>query len=69
MQNYIKLRQELIKRGLSINKLANAAGIVPQNLYAAVNGKSEFWPGWQKRVADALNCEVSDLFEGENGND
>ena len=60
---YMNLRNELKKRNISIRKLALNAGIVPQSLYSAINGRSKFWPGWKKKVADSLKMDISDLFE------
>lgn len=61
--NYTKLIQELDKRNMNIRQLALASDIVPQSLYAAIHGRVYFWPGWKKRVADALDMAVDELFE------
>ena len=60
--NTDKLRKELESRGMSVRQLAIKAGIIPQALYAAMNGRTEFWFGWKKRVAEALEMDVADLF-------
>lgn len=68
--NTDKLRRELENRGMSVRQLAIKADIIPQALYAAMNGRTEFWLGWKKRVADALEMDVADLFsEQEQSND
>ncbi len=67
---YQKLREELKERKMSVRQLALSAGIIPQALYAALNGRAEFWPGYKKRVAEALGIPEADLFEKEvQGND
>lgn len=67
--NYTKLMQELKNRNTNIRQLALAAGIVPQSLYAAVQGRVYFWPGWKNRVAKALDMDVQELFPEEENND
>ncbi len=59
----VRLKKELEQRKMSVRQLALKSGIIPQALYAAINGKVEFWPGWKKKVADALELSVEDLFE------
>ena len=64
--NYERLRAAVSKRGLSFRKLAIMTGIAPQSLSAALNGRVEFWPGWRKRIAAALELSEEELF-GEEG--
>lgn len=64
-----KLREELERRNMSVRQLAIKAGIIPQALYAAMNGRTEFWFGWKSRVAKALDMEVQELFPEEENND
>lgn len=61
-----KLRAEIDKRNMTINKLARLSDITSQSLYAAMNGDVKFWPGWKNRIADALEMDVDDLFPEEN---
>lgn len=63
--NTDKLKKELERRNMSVRQLAIKAEIVPQALYAAINGRVNFWPGWKRRVAEALDMEVSELFGEE----
>ena len=58
-----RIRAELKQRNMSVRQLAIKSDIIPQALYAAINGKVEFWPGWKKKVADALEMSVEELFE------
>lgn len=62
---YEKLERVMQERRISTRRLAIEAGIVPQSLYAAFSGKVEFWPGWRKRVAEALDMDEAELFEEE----
>lgn len=64
---YKKLLSAIEDRNISVRKLALMANITPQSLYAAIHGKSFFWPGWRRRIAEALGEEESALFpEVEN---
>lgn len=65
---YETLRLTLNDRGISIRGLALKAGIVPQSLNSAMNEQIPFWPGWRKRVAEALNMSEAELFD-EDGTD
>lgn len=62
---YKKLLEEMERQRLSTRQLAIKAGIVPQSLYGAIHGRVEFWPGWKKRVADAMSVDVDELFPEE----
>ena len=62
---YLKLRKTMAEKNLSTRQVALKAGITPQGLYAAINGKCEFWPGWRKRVADALGVAEAELFDDD----
>ena len=53
----------MMEMNLSTRQVALKADITPQGLYAAINGKCEFWPGWRKRVAEVLEVDEADLFE------
>ena len=55
----IKLSQE---KGISINQLALLSRITPSDLYYALSGKKPFFPNWRKRVAEALDSTVEELF-------
>ena len=58
----IKLSQE---KGISINQLALSSRITPSDLYSALSGKKPFFPNWRKRVAEALDSTVEELFSEE----
>ena len=60
---YDKLKQVMKDQRISTRRLAIEAGIVPQSLYAALSGKVTFWPGWRRRVAEALGMDEAELFE------
>lgn len=63
---YKTLRRVMQERGISTRRLAIEAKIVPQSLYSALNGTSPFWPGWKKRVAEALEMDENELFKEAN---
>ena len=60
---YKKLKDELHEHNMSIRQLAIASNITPQALYAALNGRAEFWPGYKHRVANALGKSEEELFD------
>lgn len=63
------LHAELKKRYLSVNKLAIISGITPSDLYCALSGKKPLYPGWRKRIAEALEMPVEELFSEEERGD
>ena len=62
---YEKLLEELNARHITRNKLALLAGITSQDIYAVLSGKKFMYPGWKRRIAEALNMPESELFEQE----
>ena len=62
---YEKLMREIESRGITRNKLAKMAGIASQSLYPALAGKSQMFPGWRKRIAEALDVPESVIFADE----
>ncbi len=65
MRKHERVREMARAKGLSVRQLAIKAGIIPQALYGAINGRTEFWSGWKVKVADALEVDVDDLFNEE----
>lgn len=63
--DYLKLRTEIVRQGLTIRQVALKADIIPSHLYAALNGSSKFWSGWQNRIASVLGKSVEELFDEE----
>ncbi len=59
-----RLREERIKCGLSLTKLSNLTGIASTDLSALERGLRPAFPGWQKRIAQALKLPKSVLFFG-----
>lgn len=66
---YHTFRAELKKRDLTVHAIARRADITPQSLYGALNGHNAFWPGWKKRIAEALDLDVADLFPEDDGHE
>lgn len=66
---YTALKNKIKEKNMSIREVAIKANIVPQGLYAAINGKCEFWPAWRKRVAEALEMPEAELFSADQGGD
>lgn len=59
---YRELKKILNDSDLSVYKLSKITGIASQDLYNALNGKKELYPGWKKRIATALNMDAAELF-------
>jgi len=60
------LKSERLRQGLSQAKLATRAGIHPDYIGRLENGKIYPYPGWRKRLAEALGWPVEQaekLFE------
>lgn len=62
MPQYETFRNELRARGLSVCKVGLMCNINPSGLYTALNGRSDFWPGWRRRIAEALEMDENALF-------
>lgn len=55
--------KELIKqKGLSQAKLSRIAEINQGDLCLVLNGKKPFYPGWRKRISEALGMSQEELF-------
>lgn len=59
---YETVRQKVIERYGSINKLAKVIDVSAQDLYCAFNGKKPFFPKWRMLVANALEEDESIVF-------
>lgn len=60
----IRLREERQKRGLSQGRLAALCGIHSQDISAVETGAKKAYPGWRKRIGQALGVRDADsLFE------
>lgn len=59
---YDTLKTAIAKKQTTIRKIGLKTGIAPQDLYHAINGKKPFYPGWRKRVANALDIPEAELF-------
>ena len=63
--SYETLRDAIQAHDTNVRRIAIQAGIASQDLYQAINGKKPFYPGWRKRVAEALEMSVEELFREE----
>lgn len=65
MKNLVgKIRKE---KGLTRWALAKKANLDPATLYKIERNQIFFYPGWRKRIAEALGVSEAELFE--EGND
>ncbi len=62
---YEKVRQKVIEKYGSINKLAKAIDVSAQDLYSAFGGKKPFYPKWRMLVAEAIDEDVNVIFSEE----
>ena len=60
---YDELKEVMQETNISTHKLAKLSNITPQDLYSALSGKKPFFPNWRKRVAEALDSTVEEIFE------
>lgn len=49
------------RRGVSLNKLADFAGVSRRQLYAFLGGEVDVTLGWLERIAEVLQVDVLDL--------
>ena len=59
---YQKLVEKMRQKNIPTHKLAKLSNITPQDLYSALSGNKPFFPNWRKRVAEALDSTVEELF-------
>ena len=60
---YDELKEVMKEKNISTHKLAKLSNITPQDLYSALSGKKPFFPNWRKRVAEALDSTVEEIFK------
>ena len=60
---YDNLKKIMKEKNINTNQLAFASLITPSDLYQALSGKKPFFPNWRKRVAEALDSTVEEIFE------
>lgn len=61
------LHKEMKRQSVSGYKLAKMIGVSNSDLYCALKGTKPMYKGYKERIAEALNCPVSDLFPEEGG--
>lgn len=66
---YKTLKQKLDAEGMSVYALAKKTGIGSNHLYRALGGHITLFQGWKKRIAEALDCSVNELFPNEDSED
>lgn len=62
---YDNVREKVIDKYGSINKLAKVIDVSAQDLYCAFNGKKPFFPKWRMLVADAIGEDENVFFADE----
>ena len=62
---YDNVREKVVNKYGSINKLAKAIDVSAQDLYSAFNGNKPFYPKWRMLVAQAIGEEESVVFADE----
>lgn len=58
-----KVKNEAVKQGISLNKLARMANMAQPDLSCALSGKKPFYPNWRKRVSEVLGVPEDELFD------
>jgi len=62
---YESLRREMQKQNIKTYTLAKRSDIVPSDLYQALKGQRPMYPNWRRRIAEALNAPVDELFPND----
>ena len=57
------IRRLAEERGISLNKLADFAGVGRRHLFAVLSGENDPTLGWTGRVANALEVDLVDLLK------
>ena len=60
---YDNLKKIMKEKNINTNQLALLSRITPSDLYQALSGKKPFFLNWRKRVAEALDSTVEEIFE------
>jgi transcriptional regulator with XRE-family HTH domain len=58
----VDLRTARKQRGISLTKLCQLSGIHPSNLSRIELGQIRVYPGWRRRIAQALGIPEEELF-------
>jgi transcriptional regulator with XRE-family HTH domain len=58
----LELRRARQRRGLSLTKLTALTGIATTDLSLLERGLRPLFPGWRRRIAEALGMPEEDLF-------
>ncbi|AOQ23854.1 hypothetical protein MTAT_04870 [Moorella thermoacetica] len=59
----LRLKQIRLQRGLSLTRLCQLTGIHPSNLSRIEKGLIYPYPGWRKRLTEAIGVPEDILFE------
>jgi transcriptional regulator with XRE-family HTH domain len=62
VETILPVRQERLRRGWSLTKLCGKTGIATSDLSQLERGLRPAFPGWQRRIARALDMPVEKLF-------
>lgn len=61
----MRLREERKRQGLTLMALAIRTGINPSDLSAVELGRRPAYPGWRRRIAEALQTSEAAVFDPE----
>lgn len=64
MQN--KLRAMMDNQGISNKELSIITNMDKRIISKILRGETRIWPGWQKKIADALGVPIGELFENDS---
>ena len=67
MIKFPKVEQALKDKGWTRNHLSVEAGISASELYTALAGQRPMFPGYKKKISDALGVPEEELFSEELG--
>ena len=67
MNKYPNLEKALNEKGWTRNRLSVEAGISSSEIYTALAGQRPMFPGYRKKISDALGIPEEELFSEERG--
>lgn len=63
--DYKKVNTLMKYKGFSKLRLSRETGIAPQDISSVLNGKRYCYPGWKRRIAEALGVTEDDISDSE----
>ena len=69
MIKYPKVAEALLEKGWTRNRLSVEAGISSSEIYTSLSGQRPMFPGYRRKISEALGVPEEDLFDEEAKDD